>query len=570
MSRKRRTGLQPVFTFTLILILVSTVAAEQLSVAVKVLPSKSSDEQTGMPAQVAAPRLQPTTPGGKLPQYQLGHHQRVIPTEAELKDPRLRLLLVLSSELVLIEATITIDGQPFRMAREARIQKIIEEASRPAPPVETVSKETETELVESEASVNEEKPTVDGEDENAPNEEDEKTSEEKKPEEAPEEPEQEPVAEPTVAPYSMATTVAERIRRYMKVTGEAASPDEVRWLMTNWVDGPVLLMLNDNFQRFRANQRPVYHVLDRDRNGTISADELELAVASFNECDLNRNDIVDYTEIAKVADDPRLKKTQHAGPGKIIFRVPDEKSATATYQRIAARYPSTGEALAPTMLRFDLNSNGRFDSNELLAIRTARPDLSFTIAFDSSTPTKSRMTVTAEDKTFVKQITNGIAEETMIQLPLGGTSVLFSAIQSGASDQISIGAVNDGYPILPVIDPNEDGRFTIRELRGLEESLLKFDTNKDGNITSDEAQATIRICFGLGPIVHGELAGLRRVNAKPITPTELGPEWFVRMDRNKDNDLTRSEFPGTDEQFQELDADQDTLVSAAEAKKTSP
>jgi hypothetical protein len=46
------------------------------------------------------------------------------------------------------------------------------------------------------------------------------------------------------------------------------------------------------------------------------------------------------------------------------------------------------------------------------------------------------------------------------------------------------------------------------------------------------------------------------------------------MDRNKDNDLTRQEFPGTDEQFQQLDADKDELVSADEAldfeRLTSP
>ena len=37
------------------------------------------------------------------------------------------------------------------------------------------------------------------------------------------------------------------------------------------------------------------------------------------------------------------------------------------------------------------------------------------------------------------------------------------------------------------------------------------------------------------------------------------------MDRNKDNDLTRGEFPGTDEQFAAIDADGDELISAEEA-----
>jgi hypothetical protein len=37
------------------------------------------------------------------------------------------------------------------------------------------------------------------------------------------------------------------------------------------------------------------------------------------------------------------------------------------------------------------------------------------------------------------------------------------------------------------------------------------------------------------------------------------------MDRNKDNDLTRGEFPGTDDQFAAIDADGDELISADEA-----
>ncbi len=37
------------------------------------------------------------------------------------------------------------------------------------------------------------------------------------------------------------------------------------------------------------------------------------------------------------------------------------------------------------------------------------------------------------------------------------------------------------------------------------------------------------------------------------------------MDKNKDDDLTRREFPGTDEQFKQLDSDGDELISTAEA-----
>ena len=123
----------------------------------------------------------------------------------------------------------------------------------------------------------------------------------------------------------------------------------------------------------------------------------------------------------------------------------------------------------------------------------------------------------------------------------------------------------DGYPLLPALDPNDDGRLTVRELRELNQALQTFDKNHDGALTIDEAQAPIRVCFGLGSTVHRELAGIRNVARKQMSAPVIGPEWFVRMDRNKDNDLSRGEFPGTDEQFQTLDANSDDLISAAEA-----
>jgi hypothetical protein len=45
-----------------------------------------------------------------------------------------------------------------------------------------------------------------------------------------------------------------------------------------------------------------------------------------------------------------------------------------------------------------------------------------------------------------------------------------------------------------------------------------------------------------------------------------GPEWFRRMDRNQDGDVSAREFPGTSTQFKTLDTDQDGLMSASEAE----
>ena len=157
-----------------------------------------------------------------------------------------------------------------------------------------------------------------------------------------------------------------------------------------------------------------------------------------------------------------------------------------------------------------------------------------------------------------------------ITIDVGDVSVNFSAVQSPATSvdgQISFGGVVDGYPLLTGLDPNDDGRFTMRELRGLSERLAKFDRNKDGMLSEAESLSPIRICIGLGATAHKELINVRSLRDKAKAEPVVGPEWFVRMDRNDDNDLSRKEFPGTDEQYEQLDADGDKLISAAEANE---
>ena len=46
-----------------------------------------------------------------------------------------------------------------------------------------------------------------------------------------------------------------------------------------------------------------------------------------------------------------------------------------------------------------------------------------------------------------------------------------------------------------------------------------------------------------------------------------GPEWFRRMDRNQDRDVSFREFLGTRELLDQLDLNKDALLSADEAEK---
>ena len=252
---------------------------------------------------------------------------------------------------------------------------------------------------------------------------------------------------PAVAEYSAPTSVYKRIERYIAATEEQPTAKELRWLLTDWVDGPVVLLLNDNYQRFRADQTPVFKVLDRDRDQSISAKELELAVTSFQECDLNDDGVVMYTELAEVAKDPR-DRVQHAGHGKLIFTIPTEATADSTYERLADRYrlPEEDATLLP---RFDTDKNGRLDKAEIEDLKRRDADLKMTINFNTKKPNASRIEITQIAAELTDAARQPVTNPNSVTLFLAGTQVDFSAVQTADSDQISVGAVDDGYPMLP-------------------------------------------------------------------------------------------------------------------------
>jgi Ca2+-binding EF-hand superfamily protein len=514
-----------------------------LTVPVTAMAAPSQPAMTG----VADRAMQPTLPGGKLPQYQLTARHRRVETDDEIADPTIRFFLVLPSEPILVEATITIDGEPFRKQRERRIQTALTAALEPAPESESAeTAETGDSALAADA-------VADG-----------------APEPDPESPDDGEVPDPELAESpapadSAPPSHVETLRRYIASIGREPSPEEVRWFFINRLDGPTLLVLKESFHAFRADQSPVFRILDRNRDGILSRAEIELAAESFLECDLNRDEVVEFGEISEVANDPRRQHDSRIETGPLLILLPVAERADETYSQLRSVGAGSADRDSPLSAKFDPNADGRWDSSELDRLRRMRPDLALSINFSLSAPAESSLSISEESRAaLAKQGTSAEAVNGSIVLSREDCEIWISANQSRPGDQISLGAVRDGYPMLPVLDPDNDGRFTLRELRGLVDAVKQFDRNGDGQITQDELRPTIRVGFGLGAGVHRELSEVRRVHP-PRAAQVAGPEWFVRMDRNKDNDLTRKEFPGTDEQFDRLDADGDGLVSAEEA-----
>ena len=104
----------------------------------------------------------------------------------------------------------------------------------------------------------------------------------------------------------------------------------------------------------------------------------------------------------------------------------------------------------------------------------------------------------------------------------------------------------------------------------------RLDKDGDGKIARSEIQKSYEVVFRQGPSAaagynfNGRVvvfaANGRAAPADPAPGPERGPLWFRKMDRNRDGDVSRKEFLGTDEEFRRLDTDGDGLISVEEAE----
>lgn len=453
--------------------------AHSVSIPVVVRSATAANPVTTVVPNGLARPTGPTTPSGKLPQYQLERDPRefaskATDTESGSAPDVLFCQLQLPQRSILLEITVTVDSRPYAQVRQARIEQALRELAAPhsddaSLPVSAVVATTTT---------------------------------------------------PLPVPASV-DALSQHLRRYAAATGRDLSESEVAWLLTHTLDGPICLWLNDHFQQVRGEQRPEFLVLDRDGDGVIAAEELAQAVETLLRCDVNRNEMIEWKEIAAAA-----QRSDHR---------------PATHEVRSVMTPVTDHRAAP--------------------------DLRLSVQFDRVEPSRSRLIVTAVSNDLKTAVANATTGPSGLTLNVLGTPIIFQALQSDdlETDQLSLGAIRDGYPWLPELDSYDDGRITLRELRDVVPRLTRFDTNRDGQLTVDEAVAPLRVCLAWGPVVHRELANLRQVGLPPESWNRTAPEWFARMDRNRDRDLTRGEFPGTDEQFAAMDHDQDTLISVDEA-----
>jgi Ca2+-binding EF-hand superfamily protein len=119
--------------------------------------------------------------------------------------------------------------------------------------------------------------------------------------------------------------------------------------------------------------------------------------------------------------------------------------------------------------------------------------------------------------------------------------------------------------LFQLLDTNGDGRVSVREAREAWTRLMALEPTGKEFVTRAALQP------------HGAIRFGRSAESVPASPSQMytqpaprrntrGPVWFRKFDRNGDGELSRSEFPGTAEEFDRIDTNHDGFISMEEAK----
>lgn len=115
-----------------------------------------------------------------------------------------------------------------------------------------------------------------------------------------------------------------------------------------------------------------------------------------------------------------------------------------------------------------------------------------------------------------------------------------------------------------VLDANDDGRLTPREIGATPKQLTALDTDQDGTLRHDDVPDSIAVAFARGSLQQENRLFARPPAGQPAVDPSL-PRWFLSMDQNGDGEISPREFLGTSVQFERLDVDSDGYIEPVEA-----
>lgn len=280
--------------------------------------------------------------------------------------------------------------------------------------------------------------------------------------------------------------------------------------------------------------------LDADHDGHLTYEEIQgldriephlVLTVNFGQT----GDLLGGLSLVRLADElgPADEVVSHA-PHGLVLRLAESRLRIVLDDRMPA-----GEQSAEAQFNaFDKDKNGYLEKEE---VEGAAPDVAK--LFDEADEN-------ADSKVFLNEF------------------LAFSRRQQPQSSAVHAQAADDQDVLFPLLDANQDGRLTARELQAARPALMVLDTDGDGKLALNELPSGMTLWIGRG--TGGNMSSRRSMVMTELpTATPQGPPWFVRMDANRDQEVSLDEFPGTGDKFRTLDLDGDGFLSPSEAQASA-
>jgi Ca2+-binding EF-hand superfamily protein len=347
-----------------------------------------------------------------------------------------------------------------------------------------------------------------------------------------------------------------------------------------------LVQADDKAKTWRQDLQKRYGKADGRLKGTLlGREELGLDEAAFKVLDKDSDGVLDNLELANFTDRPAdvevAMRLGQRGGGEQLAAYVSAKPPTLNGQLRAGKQGQLTLSLGTTLLEFRCRDAGKEQAriNGIIAKQTAgaqfkaldrdnngylemeeinnagdRPGLAgFAASF-------KRIDVDGDGKVFEKEF-------------LAYLDKVLETQSRAVASRAVLAIADQGRGLFDLLDTNQDGRLTLRELNQATNVMSPADRDGDGYLTTGEIPRTYQLLAHRDPASGNRLGRAVVVVARaggpnrPRQDNNAGPVWFRKMDRNGDGDVSQREFLGNRQRFEQIDADQDGLISAEEAQK---
>jgi Ca2+-binding EF-hand superfamily protein len=347
-------------------------------------------------------------------------------------------------------------------------------------------------------------------------------------------------------------------------------------------DGPLLAITPGEPARGLARKLlERYSPKGEKPTGKLSRKNLGLDEESFRQLDVDEDGLLDAEELARFARRPAdVELTVLIGAGQAVKLTPVKERKIEGVRLTENKDGSVGLGVGNTHIDLRINGGGprqgivispaQFDRNGFYKMQFEAADQDKNGYLDMNEarrnpyfgPLFKVMDADGDGKLYLKEVLAYFEKQRVLQ-------------DRAQAACVTMSIADQGKGLFDLLDRDGDGRLSVREMRDAVKLIDKLDQNGDGMLEPSEIPRRYTVSARRGPsggggngyafapvAVYGGGMGRR-----PVAERNAGPLWFRKMDRNRDGDVSRREFLGSDELFKKIDLDGDGLISREEAEK---